>query len=101
MPSPATPLLEPSSPLFPCSSSSGPSSSKEPAKKKRKFDFRESAMQKFDNISKEIVEHLKNCEENERELLEIERKKAETLNRIADDAKKFSDNLFSFLNKNN
>ncbi|XP_065367865.1 uncharacterized protein LOC135960487 [Calliphora vicina] len=89
LPSPCTPLTEPSSPLQPVSSAPGeigtPASSTEHTKKKRKLE-------NFEKLSTAISEHLKKCEANERELIAIEKKKADSLDCIAKA-------LISFLNK--
>ncbi|XP_017481325.1 PREDICTED: uncharacterized protein LOC108370510 [Rhagoletis zephyria] len=69
LPSPGTPLPSPSSPL----PSPVPSTSAS-AGKTKKYNFQEKLLEKFDNLSSDIAEHLKRSEENEKELIEIENK---------------------------
>lgn len=71
----------------------------EPAKKKRKLDFREAIIENFEKLSSDITDHLKRSEENERELIALVKKKAESLDSIARDNAELKKVLISLLIK--
>lgn len=62
--------------------------------------FLSTVLQQFESLSNDISDHLKKSEEIEKELVEIEKKKADTLDKIAKDNEKLNGALISFLNKN-
>ena len=93
-----TPLRS-SPPLLPVKRSRSQPSKKH-EKKKGISCFLNTVLQKFESVSHDIAEHLKKSEEIEKELVEIEKQKANSLEKIARDNEELKTALVAFLNKN-
>lgn len=73
--------------------------SKKREKKKGISSFLNTVLQNFESVSHDIAEHLKKSEEIEKELVEIEKQKASSLEKIARDNEELKTVLVEFLNK--
>ncbi|XP_011199269.2 uncharacterized protein LOC105223289 [Bactrocera dorsalis] len=96
-PSPHTSPV-PSPPASPRASTSTPVTV--PNKKKKGVSqFQLKVLDKFEELSAEITQYLRHTEENERQLIEIERQKAESLKKFNEVNREFKDAILKFLQK--
>ncbi|XP_050319099.1 uncharacterized protein LOC126752396 [Bactrocera neohumeralis] len=97
---PASPHASPvpSPPASPRASTSTPVTV--PNKKtKGVSQFQLKVLDKFEELSAEITQYLRHTEENERQLIEIERQKAESLKKFNEVNREFKDAILKFLQK--
>ncbi|XP_011190568.1 uncharacterized protein LOC105217326 [Zeugodacus cucurbitae] len=68
-------------------------------KKKAPSQFQMKVLDKFEELSTEIIQYLRNSEENERQLLEVERQKAECMKKFREVNTELKDAIIKFLEK--
>ncbi|XP_014089239.2 myb/SANT-like DNA-binding domain-containing protein 1 [Bactrocera oleae] len=92
---PASPV--PSQPASPHASTSTPVTVRK--KKKGVSQFQLKVLDKFEELSTEIIQYLRHSEENERQLIEVERQKAESLKKFSEVNREFKDAIIKFIQK--